>query len=770
MVEDLASSALPWLRAAVIANYLALALTALVRAPRSGATGWWAAAMFGSVALSLGGSLALERLLSDPPAWAAKALLVLLLSFPYLSFRFTGSFRPLPRWLEVVAALAAAGVTAATAVLPAADPLGWRWAGAYLGGVLLYWLVLSLTTMVRLWRAGHGQPTVARRRMRLMSLATGVLAAALLLSALPAPSPLVVLAVHCGALLSAIGFGLGFSPPKLVRLSWRHAEEQELQRGMMAILRATTPEEVARELLPPTTRIVGGAGAALVDPGGVVAASYGDAPEIGTPVADSLSSPRQGHGGQQAETVPLGQRWGQLVVWTSRYTPFFGRSETDLLRTMGAVASLALERSQLLEEERARRAAVEHAQQQAERAREEANLANTAKSEFLSRMSHELRTPLNAILGFGQLLELSPLDADDREGVQHVLKAGRHLLALIDDVLDLSRIEAGTLTISVEPVHAGHLAEDSLALIRPLADHRSITLHFDAGACDRYVQTDRQRCRQVLLNLLSNAVKYNSNGGEVHMRCEGGPDGSVRLAVRDTGPGIDAARQQRLFEPFDRLGAETTGVEGTGLGLALTKQLVERLGGSIGVQSAPGQGTIFWVDLPAAECPTDDAGDSPQPAPAPATDARARTLLLVEDNLANLRVVEAMLRQRPGVSVLPAMQGTLATELAVQHQPDAIVLDLHLPDVPGRQVLQRLRADPRTRNIPVIIASADATSGRIRQLQEEGAFAFVTKPLELVTFLQVVDAAMAHRDADPGEPPARPDPDRPVFDTPEGTR
>jgi CheY-like chemotaxis protein len=362
-------------------------------------------------------------------------------------------------------------------------------------------------------------------------------------------------------------------------------------------------------------------------------------------------------------------------------------------------------------------------------------------------MSHELRTPLNAILGFGQLLEIFTLDADDEEGVKHILKAGRHLLALINDVLDLSRIEAGMLTISLEPVDAGELIRDSLDLIRPLANSRSIRLTVDAGGCDSYVMTDRERCRHVLLNLLSNAVKYNHNGGEVEVRCARVTEETLRVAVRDSGPGIDQARQQRLFDPFERLGAETTGVEGTGLGLALTKQLVQRLGGAIGVETAPGQGATFWIHLPVAERP---AGSHPAATrPQTLTKTGDRTLLLVEDNLANLKVVEAMLRRRPGIAVLPAMQGGLAIELAHEHQPEVIVLDLHLPDLPGREVLHRLRADPRTRDIPVVIASADATPGRVRQLREEGAFAYVTKPLDLQQFLDVVDAALAERGATP---------------------
>jgi CheY-like chemotaxis protein len=240
-------------------------------------------------------------------------------------------------------------------------------------------------------------------------------------------------------------------------------------------------------------------------------------------------------------------------------------------------------------------------------------------------------------------------------------------------------------------------------------------------------------------------VKYNHDRGTVDVRCVRVTEQALRISVRDTGPGIDPARQERLFEPFDRLGAETSGVEGTGLGLALTKQLVERLGGTIGVQTAPAQGSTFWIDLPLVDPPatTDEPHVSPETRPV--TSDRDRTLLLVEDNLTNLRVVEAMLRQRPGITVLPAMQGGLAIELAQEHRPDVIVLDLHLPDLSGREVMHRLRADPNTRDIPIVIASADATPGRVRQLRQEGAFDYITKPLDLQRFLDVVDAALGRR-------------------------
>jgi len=742
-VEEL-GDVLPWLRLALVVAFALLATVALVRASRSGAVGWWAAAMFGSLAFALAGAWLPDELAVELPWWLdALWVVLLLLAFPYLLLRFTASFRSLPRWLEYLAATLAVGGVIATVVREAIPEarLGQPW-DSYVPVMLAYWLLVSLVSVVRLWQAGRGQPTVARRRMRLMSVAAAVLALAVLaevqLNDVPVPLRLSVL---LAALFSEAAFGLGFRPPRAVRLSWRQTEERYLQTATVAVLRATTAEEVARELLPPTVRLVGGAGAVLVDPQSRVTSSYGQAPATGTTL--ELGEESDPNGRAAREAIPLGPGRGRLVVWTSRYTPFFGHEEVSLLRNMGAIASLALERCQLLEAERARRTAVEEAQRDAEEAREEATRANTAKSEFLSRMSHELRTPLNAILGFGQLLEISAgIDDDDREAVEHILKAGRHLLALINDVLDLSRIEVGMMTISLEPVHTGELVHDAVALIQPLADRRSIRLNVDSSRCDLYVTTDRQRCRQVLLNLLSNAVKYNRDGGEVDVACRHSAEGTLRISVRDSGPGIDPARQHRLFEPFDRLGAESSGVEGTGLGLALSKQLVERLGGSIGVDTAVKQGSTFWIDLPVTDCPAN--ADEPHNDPPPAAPGEERKLLLVEDNLANLRVVEAMLRQRPGIAVLPAMQGKLATELAAEHHPDVIVLDLHLPDVSGREVLNRLLADPRTRDIPVVIASADASPGRLRQLREQGAFDYVTKPLDLRQFLEVLDAALEH--------------------------
>ncbi|MCA1700814.1 MAG: response regulator, partial [Actinobacteria bacterium] len=364
-------------------------------------------------------------------------------------------------------------------------------------------------------------------------------------------------------------------------------------------------------------------------------------------------------------------------------------------------------------------------------ARAEADQANRAKSEFLSRMSHELRTPLNAILGFGQLLEIEDLDARERESVEQIMRAGRHLLELINEVLDISRIDAGTMSVSLEAVDVVSAVSDAVSLVSPLARERNIDLVADVALpAAPYVKADRQRLRQVLLNLLSNAVKYNRESGSVEISLHRTGE-RLRLAVKDTGIGVSDARLAQLFEPFERLGAERGGVEGTGLGLALSKRLVDAMGGSITAQSQAGKGTTFLVDLAVAPSPVSEqalaaaalAGESKR------ADIGACSLLYVEDNLSNLKLIEHIFAGRPEVKLLSAMQGELGLELARSQRPDVILLDLHLPDMPGERVLERLREDPDTHEIPVIVLSADATAGQVKRLVESGASGYLTKPL-----------------------------------------
>jgi CheY-like chemotaxis protein len=356
-------------------------------------------------------------------------------------------------------------------------------------------------------------------------------------------------------------------------------------------------------------------------------------------------------------------------------------------------------------------------------------------------MSHELRTPLNAVLGFGQLLEVDNLSDDQHDSVNHILKAGRHLLDLINEVLDISRIEAGELALSPEPVLVSDLIQEAVDLMRPAVDQRGIQVVVDrSGICDCYVFADRQRGKQILLNLLSNAVKYNRTRGTIALTCQQQNDARISISVADTGHGIAAERLGLLFVPFERLGAEGTDVEGTGIGLALSKRLAEAMGGTIGATSSLGQGSVFSLELPRVEGPVEryerlNGGAHTTVAAA----ALRHRVLHIEDNLSNLKLVERIFAQRPDVEVIAALHGSLGLELAREHDPALILLDLHLPDIGGEQVLQRLRDDPVTASIPVVIVSADATSGQIQRLLASGASSYITKPIDVRELLSIFE-------------------------------
>jgi PAS domain S-box-containing protein len=396
-------------------------------------------------------------------------------------------------------------------------------------------------------------------------------------------------------------------------------------------------------------------------------------------------------------------------------------------------------------------------------AQEAAERANNAKSEFLSRMSHELRTPLNAILGFGQLLEMDALIPEQQESVGYILKAGEHLLNLINEVLDIARIEEGKLSISMEPVFVHDVLQESLVLVQPLAVRRNIEMKADLMWMDNcYVMADRQRLQQVVLNLLANAIKYNRKGGVVTVSCEAREphrqgDGSdmpmpahkmLCIEVSDTGPGLSPDKVARLFIPFERLGAEQGEVEGTGLGLALSKHLVEAMGGSIGVESEQGVGSTFWVELSHAD---EQVAALELMVTGPLFNipvqvgelAPTRTVLYIEDNLSNLRLIERILRQLPGINLITAMQGQMGLDMASQHCPDLILLDLHLPDMAGDEVLRRLQKDPRTGSIPVVVLSADANPRQVEKLLEAGARTYLTKPLNVKQLLKILEEIAA---------------------------
>ncbi|WP_182482606.1 PAS domain S-box protein [Calidithermus roseus] len=375
-------------------------------------------------------------------------------------------------------------------------------------------------------------------------------------------------------------------------------------------------------------------------------------------------------------------------------------------------------------------------------AKEEAERANRAKSEFLSRMSHELRTPLNAILGFAQLLHMEALEREQAESVEQILRAGHHLLELVNEVLDITRIEAGRISLSIESVPLCGVVRECLDLLRPLAQQRHIALQTDGLEGGQFVLADRQRLKQILLNLLSNAIKYNREGGWVRLSCQPHSGEWLRLSISDSGMGIASEKLERLFEPFNRLGAEASGVEGTGLGLALSRRLAEAMGGTLGVESEVGVGTTFWLELPLAQAQpvSEEWPLEPLPKPLVLPEGEIRTLLYIEDNLSNLRLVERLLARWPNVHLISAMQGRLGLELARSLKPDLVLLDLHLPDIAGQEVLSRLKADPQVLGIPVVVVSADASPQQVQGVLARGAVDFLAKPLDIERFHQVLSS------------------------------
>jgi CheY-like chemotaxis protein len=349
-------------------------------------------------------------------------------------------------------------------------------------------------------------------------------------------------------------------------------------------------------------------------------------------------------------------------------------------------------------------------------------------------------------MGFAQLLEFSDLEEQHKQKVAMILKASRHLLGIVDEVLDISRVEEGTLSISAEAIAVQPLIDDALDLTRPLAEGMEVVIHDpELSVGDGYVFADNQRLKQVLINLIANAIKYNRRGGEVSVAVAS-IDGSdrIRISVADTGPGLEQASVEKLFVPFERLDAAVSGIEGTGLGLAVSRSLIEAMGGTIAAASTPGVGSVFWVELDRSEAVAVavPVGDEDPLLAVRAYPGEERRLLYIEDAVANVQVIEGILERRPTVRLIPAMLGRLGLDLAREHLPHLILLDLHLPDLSGEQVLAALRKDEATRDIPVAILSADATRDRA-QFLAAGTQAYLTKPIDLRRLLEIFDQFLA---------------------------
>jgi len=375
-------------------------------------------------------------------------------------------------------------------------------------------------------------------------------------------------------------------------------------------------------------------------------------------------------------------------------------------------------------------------------AREEAEKAIRARSQFLSRMSHELRTPLNVILGFSQLLEMNLADPEHSDSVQHILKAGKHLLSLINEVLDISRIEADKLSLSLQVVPVGEAMLSAMALVRPMALQRHIEFVDQLNSRGvKHVIADNQRLQQVFLNLLSNAVKYNKANGRVTVWCSERADNKLAVSVTDTGSGIPAEKLSQLFTPFERLGADEVGIEGTGLGLTLSKRLVELMDGTLEVSSIPGEGSTFSVALPMASSPVQKLGrlaDERLTSGEKSALSATCKLLYIEEDMSNLRLVEKLLKPYHKIGLIFAQDGWQGLAIARKQLPDMILLDLDFPDATGESVLQKLREQPETEQIPVVVISADAKPKRIEQMLRQGASHYLVKPIDVNKLLVVI--------------------------------
>jgi signal transduction histidine kinase/ActR/RegA family two-component response regulator len=391
-------------------------------------------------------------------------------------------------------------------------------------------------------------------------------------------------------------------------------------------------------------------------------------------------------------------------------------------------------------------------------ARDAAMKATRAKNSFLSSTSHELRTPLNAILGFTQLLQMSELSDEDSQSVERILGAGRHLLALINELIDIARIESGDLSLSVEPVLVRPVIKEISQLMAPIAAERSIRIIQHCAHPALAVRADRQRLSQVLVNLISNAIKYNHRDGTITISSEEDGTRQASIMVTDTGPGLSPENIERIFVPFERLGAEQTATEGTGIGLPLARALTEAMHGRLTASSVAGQGSVFTVSLPRAP----DLIHFPSPglaraslAAGPHAPAGASiSILYIEDNEANVEVVTRFLRGRPNTTLRSETSGRAGLERAARDMPDIILLDLHLPDLHGDQVLSELKAEPATAGIPVVVLSADASHGVIRRLLANGALAYLTKPIELAELGKLLDTFTATQAKDQQARPA----------------
>ncbi|MDO8465898.1 MAG: PAS domain S-box protein [Gallionella sp.] len=468
---------------------------------------------------------------------------------------------------------------------------------------------------------------------------------------------------------------------------------------------------------------------------------------IGTDFSDYFTEPGEARAGYQkvfseslVRDYPLAIRHTTGRIMDVLYNAAVYKDDKSNVLGVFAAARDVTERKRLDQVLRDKNAELEDAKSVAEK-------ANLAKSEFLSSMSHELRTPLNAILGFGQLMESdspSPTAAQ-KESIAQILQAGWHLLTLINEILDLAKVESGQVPLSREPVSLVEVILECHGMIEPQAQQRGIKLTFPQFDILYFVNADRIRLKQVLINLLSNAIKYNCKQGTVEVKCTESTPGRICVSIRDTGTGLSPEQLAQLFQPFNRFGQEAGGEEGTGIGLVVTKRLVELMGGIIGVESTVGVGSVFWFEFNSVAEPHLSMKEGEAAALAQShvpRGARLHTLLYVEDNPANLKLVEQIIARHPDMRLLTAVNGNSGIEIARASQPDVILMDINLPGISGIEALKILREDSSTAHIPVIAISANAMPRDIERGMKAGFCRYITKPIKVNEFMEALDGAL----------------------------
>jgi len=692
--------------------------------------------------------------LSTAPEPTIPTLVGLLLS-GYFFFQFRATLIPIRRTtMRIVSALVVIGMVVGIAIpLPNSRTAQAQYSvlqGLDVFVVIAVWAFCVGEPCVHLWLHSRTLPVVQRMRARFLALGYGGIIA-LLVIAVPLvlafqqlqSQPVFVYGLELVVMLALPLMYVALLPPAWLRRFWRETEEEAFRLATHALLLGQPdPQSLATQCLEWAVRLVGAEAGCIVGLDGSLLATSNLSHEQALMLAGA-SHHEEGRralrltpedSASNVIVVPMRSEFGSgaIAVVAGRFTPLLGSDEVNRLTQYAASVTAAFDRLILLD--------------QLTQARETADRASTRKSDHLSRMSHELRTPMSAILGFADLLALNDPRPDQKEDINAIVKAADHLLALINEVLEISLIESGSGSVSLEPVKLTDVVDESITLVGRRASMENIKLEKHMHNEQAFVIADNQRLRQVLVNLLSNAVKYNRTDGSVTLNTIE-QNGHIRIEVTDTGPGIDPEFVDRLFEPFQRMGRESSDIEGTGLGLALSKALMEAMHGTMGVETQLGTGSTFWIEVSATdEVAVQRAADDDTALTGSRSPARAefRDILYVEDNLANVELADRVLSQeRPKLNLVPISKGAAALEYLIDHHPGLILLDLHLGDINGDEILRGIRADARLQDIPVVMLSADASTGQIERLISMGANDYLTKPFRVKTFLRAVDAGLA---------------------------